>query len=584
MQRNMIRNLVLVIVTLVLILVPLIFGQSLAHAYGQQRMTLYSQSSPLLPYAHMLQSADPQQSIDLSIGLRMRNEAAADALLQAQRDPRSIHFQQYLSPQQYLDRFAPTTTQVQQVGAYLQSQGFQITTIAPDNLLIEATGTVAQAQQAFQTHIDLYRLKTMTFHANVSAPTVPAYLSPLINSIGGLDDSIRYQPRYQGLADSSPLIPHGRLSYDDAPAGFGPVELASAYDMAPLQNAGFRGENQSIALFELDGFRQSDVDQYFQQYGLGSPKITTIPVNHFNGTAGQGAIEVELDLEVVGALAPQANMLVYEGPGTVAGINATYNEIVSDHKARIVVISWGLCEASTGNAELQTLDTIFKSGALQGMIFVAAAGDAGAYDCHDTRLAVDSPADDPYVTGVGATNLQLNAGSYGGESVWSDGTTHVPGPLGAGSGGGVSATFKMPDWQNGPGVQNTYSNGNRQVPDVTAVGDPTTGYSIYCTVTRASCSTSGWMITGGTSAAAPLWAAGLLLTDQYLQAQNRRLPGQMNAQLYKLFNTRQPYSPFHDITQGNNLYYPATTGYDLASGIGSPDMYNIAQDLAASAP
>src|ERR1700730_13693106 len=123
MQRNMIRNLALVIVTLVLILVPLIFGQSLAHAYGQQRMTLYSQSSPLLPYAHVLQSADPQQSLDLSIGLRMRNEAAVDALLQAQRDPRSIHFQHYLSPQQYLDRFAPTTTQVQQVGAYLQSQG-----------------------------------------------------------------------------------------------------------------------------------------------------------------------------------------------------------------------------------------------------------------------------------------------------------------------------------------------------------------------------------------------------------------------------------------------------------------------------
>jgi len=554
----------------------------MAHAYVQQRTTLDAQSAPLLPYAHMLQAANVQQPLELSIGLRMRNEAAAEALLQAQRDPRSPHFQQYLSPQQFHDQFAPTIGQVQQVRTYLQSQGFQITNVAPDNLLIEATGTVEQAQQAFQTHINLYHLKTMTFHANVTPPTIPAYLSSLITSIGGLDDSIRYQPRYRGLADASLLKQHDRLRPHAAPSGFGPGELASAYDIAPLQNAGFRGENQNIALFELDGFRQSDVAQYFQYYRLGSPKITTIPVNHSNGSAGQGAIEVELDLEVVGAIAPQANMLVYEGPGTVVGINATYNKIVSDHKARIVAISWGLCEASTGNAELQTLHTIFKAGALQGMTFVAAAGDAGAYDCHDTHLAVDSPADDPYVTGVGATNLQLNAGSYGSESVWSDGTTHVPGPLGAGSGGGISSTFKLPDWQQGPGVQSTYSDGKRQVPDVSAVGDPATGYSIYCTVTSASCSAAGWMTTGGTSAAAPLWAAGLLLTNQYLQAHNQSLPGQMNAQLYKLFNTNQQSPPFHDITQGNNLYYPATGGYDLASGIGSPDMYNIAQDLASS--
>jgi subtilase family serine protease len=573
MRRDMIRNLAFVSVALLLMGLPLIIVQSIAHASMQQRVTLDIQSSPLLPYAHVLQAADARQPLELSIGLRMRNEVAAEALLQAQRDPRSPHFQQYLSPQQFHDQFAPTSGQVQQVSAYLQNQGFQITAIAPDNLLVEATGTVEQAQQAFKTRINLYRLKTMTFHANVTPPTIPAYLSSLISSIGGLDDSIRYQPRYR----YSNLRPH------DAHGGFGPGELASAYDIAPLQNAGFRGENQSIAFFELDGFQRSDVEQYFNYYGLGSPKITTIPVNHFNGSAGQGAIEVELDLEVVGAIAPQADMLVYEGPGTVAGINATYNKIVSDHKARIVVISWGLCEASTGNAELQTLHTIFKAGALQGMTFVAASGDAGAYDCHDTHLAVDSPADDPYVTGVGATSLQLNAGSYGSESVWADGTTHVPGPLGAGSGGGISSTFTLPDWQQGPGVQNMYSDGKRQVPDVSAVGDPATGYSIYCTVSRASCSSVGWMTTGGTSAAAPLWAAGLLLTDQYLQAYNQRLPGQMNAQLYKLFNTNQPYPPFHDITQGNNLYYPATSGYDLASGIGSPDMYNIALDLTASA-
>src|SRR2546423_141955 len=161
MRRDIIRNLTFVSIALLLMGVPLVIVQSMAHAYVQQRTMLNAQSSPLLPYAHMLQAASAQQPLTLSIGLRMRNEAAAEALLQAQRDPRSPHFQQYLSPQQFHDQFAPTNVQVQQVSAYLQRQGFQIAGVAPDNLLVEATGTVEQAQQAFQTHINLYRLKGM---------------------------------------------------------------------------------------------------------------------------------------------------------------------------------------------------------------------------------------------------------------------------------------------------------------------------------------------------------------------------------------------------------------------------------------
>lgn len=130
-------------------------------------------------------------------------------------------------------------------------------------------------------------------------------------------------------------------------------------------------------------------------------------------------------------------------------------------------------------------------------------------------------------------------------------------------------------------MKNQYSNGNRQVPDVSADADPAIGYAVYCTVTAGGCSSSGWITVGGTSAAAPLWAGSTATINDYLQRQSKSRIGAANPALYALGNSQQTYSPFHDVTTGNNLYYPATANYDEASGWGSPDIYNIARDLAA---
>jgi len=229
---------------------------------------------------------------------------------------------------------------------------------------------------------------------------------------------------------------------------------------------------------------------------------------------------------------------------------------------------------------LQTLDNILSQGAAEGIAMYAASGDSGAYDCNDTNLAVDSPAGDPNITGVGGTNLQLNNGAYGSESVWSNSSDTQRSPQGSGGGGGISSFFKQPTWQTGPGVQNQYSNGNREVPDVSADADPATGYSVYCTVSTAGCSSSGWITVGGTSAAAPLWAGSTALINEYLQKQQKSRMGFANPVLYGLQNATQQFPPFHDVTSGTNLFYPATTGYDEASGWGSPDIYNIARDVA----
>ncbi len=589
MQRNLVRNLLFVAIALLTLGVSIFAMRLTVHADLNQRVTLSGHAVPLIQQAQLLHATDANQALNLSIGLQLRNQADLDSLLSAIYDPRSAQYHQYLTPDQFDSMFAPTSNQVQQVIAFLQSQGLTVTSVAPNNLLIDATGSVTQAQQAFHTQISTYRLGARTFYANTSAPSVPASISQYITSIGGLDNSVQYHPLYSRLASNSQpgrhwqrptSHQHGHVISFAGQNGYGPKELSGAYDAAPLQNANIQGDNQTVAVFELDGYQQSDVMQYFQAHNLGNPTLTNVLVDGFSGSAGQGAIEAELDIEVVAAMAPHANQIVYEGPNTTQGLNDTYNKIVTDNKAQITTISWGLCETSTGNAELQTLDAIYKQAATQGISFFAASGDSGAYDCNDSNLGVDSPAGDPYITGVGGTNLQLNSGAYGSESSWSNSNDTQRSPKGAAGGGGLSNTFAKPAWQTGPGVQNQYSNGKREVPDISADADPATGYAVYCTVPNSGCPATGWITVGGTSASAPFWAGSTALINQYLQTQGKSRVGYANPTLYGLFNAHQTFPAFHDISSGNNLFYPATPGYDMATGIGSPDVYNIARDLA----
>ncbi len=577
MQRSsIVHKLVLATVAVIVVGVG-VFGISLiARARQDSRNPISGQTVPLIGKAHLLGTASGQQKLNLSVGLQMRNQQELDVLLANQNNPHSPLYHHYLTPQQFAAEFGPTVAQQQQVVTYLHSQGFAVSHISSNGLLIDASADVAEAEAAFAVKINNYQVGAHTFYANASAPTVPSAVSSLIVSIGGLDNSTHMRPLYNLKSTSSKKATQGKRAL----AGLGPTDLLGAYDGAALQQSGVKGNNQTVAVFELDGYQQSDITQYEQTYNIGSPSISNVLVDGADGSAGAGAIEVELDIEVVAAMAPAASQIVYEGPNSTQGVNDTYNKIVTDNKAQITTISWGECETQTGAAELQTLDGIFKQGAAQGISLFSAAGDSGAYDCNDTNLAVDSPASDPNVIGVGGTNLQTSGGAYGSESVWSNPTDTQRSPKGSGGGGGISNTFAQPTWQTGPGVKNQYSNGNREVPDVSADADPATGYAVYCTVTAAGCPTTGSITVGGTSAAAPLWAGSMAMINNYLQSQNKAIAGFVSPKLYSLASSQQQYAPFHDVTSGNNLYYPATAGYDEGSGIGSPDIYNIARDLA----
>lgn len=541
-------------------------GVSIAvHAQADQRVPLVGQTVPLLKQAKESGDMDAGQTLNLSIGLRLQHQDVLSQLLHNISDPHSAQYHHFLTPQQFADQFSPTLEQRQQVVDYLRNQGLVVDSVSSNGLLVNAHGTVAQAEAAFQVQMQKYQLGSRSFYANANAPSIPAALSTVILSIGGLDDSAQLHPL-------SHLVPTPR-------AGYAQTELAGAYDINPLYQADVQGKGQTIAVFELDGYQPADISQFAVEHHLSQPNLSNVLVDGYNGSANAGAIEVELDIEVINEIAPQAQQLVYEGPNSTQGVNDTYNRIVTDNQAQVVSVSWGECEAQSGTAELQTLDGIFKQAAAQGISIFAASGDSGAYDCNDQNLAVDSPAGDPYVTGVGGTNLQLvNGGAYGSESAWSSPTDTQRSPNGAGGGGGLSNTFSKPDWQVGPGVDNQYSNGMREVPDVSADADPASGYAVYCTVAASGCPSSGDVTVGGTSAAAPLWAGSAALVNDFMQQHGQQRIGWVNPLLYQLANSQQTYAPFHDVSSGNNLYYMAGSNYDLATGLGSPDVYNIARD------
>ena len=356
-------------------------------------------------------------------------------------------------------------------------------------------------------------------------------------------------------------------------------------------------------MLELDGFSASDIATYTSCFGGKNTGITTIPIDGYNGAAGPAASEVELDMEMVLGLAPHlASLRVYEASiNSLTAYNDAWARIISDDTP-VVSTSWVFCEQNPSPAiakEIQIESQFFQAAAAQGQTILAASGDYGANGCYDptkhtgTAPSADDPASQPFVTGVGGTTLNINFdNTYKSERVWNDRNI---GPNGNGaSGGGLSSTWSIPRWQQGPGVANFYSSGKREVPDVAVNADPQTGYDIYCSAGGCA-SGKGWHPIGGTSAAAPVWAAMITLANEASIKANGYLMGFLNPSLYSI-NYGAPgtsyATAFHDIVPqtgpnvlnnndyvGNSGTYPDASMYDMATGLGSFDAYNLTQNL-----
>jgi kumamolisin len=386
-----------------------------------------------------------------------------------------------------------------------------------------------------------------------------------------------------GLSTMAQQRPSRKLTMQvqATPGGYSPSTLQHAYDTTPLAAQGLDGSGQTVGIISFGDYTTSDIATFDERFNLPAASLTTIAVSDSQSTGAQlgarnGQDEAESDIEAVHGIAPHAAILVYEAPNSSEGGIALYNRIVSDNRASVVSVSWGGVEAGYSHDEISAVDQALQEGAAQGQSFIGVSGDNGAYDGAgvirngETTLAVDFPASDPWITSVGGTTLEVSGSTYAGESAWSDTSTQPA----AGGGGGLSTIFSRPSYQVGPGVNNQYSNGMRQVPDVAADADPNTGYAVYTVDPNDD---PAWGVVGGTSMSTPLWASFAALINQSM---GKRI-GFLNPTLYALGQHAStfPQPPYHDVTQGTNLYYPATVGWDFATGWGSFDGAAFLTDL-----
>jgi subtilase family serine protease len=545
---------------------------------------------PLVPAdARALGPLSETTKIQVTVTLRPAHPAALAAYAEAVATPGDRMYRQYLRTGQFVRRFGPSSSTISTVDRELRASGLRPRAVSADHLAITVSGTAHDLSRAFATGFERYRLASgRVAYANTRAPLLPGSVAAFVQGIIGLDNVTL--PHREGLAtaarpdatDATPHVVTGGPQPCSAAKAAGPAndaytadQLASAYSFSSLYGAGDLGSGQTVALYELEPNLTADIAAYQSCFGT-SASVSYVKVDSGSGS-GAGEGEAALDIEDVIGLAPEASVVVYQGPNSNSGAYDTYNSIVSQDRATVVSSSWGQCEASEGSAAATAENTLFEEAATQGQTIAAAAGDNGSEDCDLDSLAVDDPASQPDVTGVGGTTMSA-LGPPPTETVWNEKANQA----GAG-GGGISTFWKMPAYQSGAPaslhVINANSSGTpcdagsgnycREVPDVSADADPYTGYVIYYD--------KAWTGIGGTSAAAPLWAAFIALTNASASCDGADI-GFANPALYGVAGTSSYSSDFHDIKSGNNDYtgtesgkFPAGTGYDMASGLGTPD-------------
>jgi subtilase family serine protease len=520
-------------------------------------------------------------SFDLA--LTQRHASALSTYITSLSDAASPNFHKYLTPEQFGARYGATTQSVAALRSYFARYGLRVGALSAGRNVLHISGTTTDIARAFDASIETVRISGDTLDAHfTSRASLPQAIAKSVSAVSGLSSVTpettslrRNATTAKAVATAGTCVSAGSSSgtTPNSVGGYTVQQQAALYGLSTAWAAGDTGAGQTIGVYELSSFDTSDVDTYLSCYAL-TPTIDTVNVDggpSTNDNAGDAPDEATLDVEEAAALAPGATIEVYQGTQSGAGPTDIYSEIASQDTATIVTTSWGICEADT-DGSAQTEQPIFEEMAAQGQTMVAAAGDEGSSDCEGVQgastsaAAVDDPASQPYVTGVGG--LTVSNTSPLAESVWNDDCTSQN--CGA-SGGGSSTTWSRPSWQVAPGI-NTASQTMRMVPDLAVMGDPATGFIQYYTGTgtgfcRHSCS-GGWGAIGGTSIGAPLVSSLIAVAAQACGV--GRL-GFVNPALYAMASTG-----YVDVTSGNNDLlgvgvFNAGVGYDMASGLGSPN-------------
>lgn len=504
------------------------------------------------PAGPHLVAAPAAQVVPFTLVLRLPGAALMQRDQAAAARSGSAGFGRVIGAVAFGRRYGLSTASLRRVIRVLRAGGVQVTDAYPQRTALAVRASVGAVQRLFAVRIEAGRgADGRAFRTVAGRALIPAALRGAVTGVLGLDT----RPRWH-TAD----VPGGGLTS---------ATVARAYDLDRLRGQGITGQGERVAVISFSDLDHGDPAVFANRFHLAGPGPRYVSVQGGTGDLS-GFNEANLDIDVIRSTAPGAQILFYEADGSSAGFAAVLNQIVQDHSADVVSFSWGQCEAAVDPTERAADRAAVASARAAGISVFSASGDFGAYDCQDGdltdhSLSVDWPAASPDVVAVGGTRLNLRAdGSYAGESAWSD-TLSL-----RGSGGGFAATDPRPAWQAAPGVLGSYSTGARELPDVAADADAGTGWDFYAA--------GHYGEAGGTSAAAPFWAAATVLMAQYAARHGVPRLGFIDPMLYALAGGHPRRPPFHDITRGTNRFYPAGPGWDPATGLGSPDVYNLARD------
>lgn len=482
---------------------------------------------------------NPSSTIRVTLALNLRNTSALNDYIRNINTPGNSLYGQTLTPSDFTAQYGPTADQVAAVTNYLSSQGFTNISVEPNNLFVSATASVGQVEQAFNTHLEQFQQYGNTVYSNTTGAEVPASLGGIVGAVLGANNASKM---------SLPISFPSTSSLPQYPASYNPQGFWKAYDVGATST----GKKTNIAIFAEGDLTQVVTDLRTEESANGLPQVpvSVVPTG-IASTDTSGADEWDMDTQYsTGMAGTVSHLYIYDATSlTDSDIALEFNKFVTDDVAKAGSASFGEGEYNAYlDGSMLADDEVFAEAAAQGQTVFASAGDTGGFSAVAPTNGVPAgapdvnyPASSPYVVAVGGTTLLTNSdGTYNSETAWLAG------------GGGPSEWESQPYWQSGI----TPADGFKNLPDVAMDADPNSGANVYVNGSA--------LIVGGTSLSSPL----ALGTWARFETSHNNTLGFAAPKLYAAYQT----AGFHDIILGDTGPYPATPGWDYATGLGTFDV------------
>ena len=546
-------------------------------ASSTKRVALVNSARKLPKGAKVVGAADPKQEIEISVRLRAKRADDEKVMALGAQPPRE---RQYLSRTEFAEEMGADPADVAKIDDFAHHHELNVKSVHLASRTVKLTGTVKAMSAAFGVKLNKVRHDGATYRMRKGNVQIPADLEGIVIGVHGLDNRPVAEPHFRRRTAKK-----GATARVGQGGSFSVEQIAQLYDFP----GGETGAGQCIAIIELNdidqkghptgaGYKTSDLKTFFKKAGIRMPQIAPASVDGGANKPGHSEAdgEVVLDIEVAGAIAPGARIVVYFAPNTTNGFIDAVKAAVHDtaRKPSVISISWGGPEDPAGSQQfVDGLNEAIRDAAAMGVTVCVASGDNGSADMAqgwDGKPHADFPASSPFALACGGTNLKASNGKIT-EEVWNGG------PQDGAGGGGVSIVFPRPHYQANAHVPKSPSHSvGRGLPDVAGDADPATGYQIFL---------NGVVTTiGGTSAVAPLMAGLIARINEATTKKFGKTVGFINPLIY----ASHAQGVFRDITVGNNditgsLHgmYKAGPGWDACSGLGVPNGAALQNLLAA---